>query len=144
MNHSSIEFVPMPENAGQQGRRFFRIPVNAGESICVLIASISYPVADISLGGVSLLLEDDQAFQIGEKLVSCQLQFAHKVLTDLTGRVVHRSAPAFGSDLWQYGVQWIQMKDSQKNELEQMLTQLKKSVLASSKTPLPEETDEER
>ncbi len=144
MNHSSIEFVPMPEDAGQQVRRFFRVPPVTGESISVQIASVSYPVSDISLGGVSILLKDNQAFQIGADLPGCKLHFKKIVLSDLTGRITHCSPSAQDSDLWQFGIQWIHMKESQKKALEQILIQLKKSALALSKTALPEETDEER
>ncbi|MEE4363175.1 MAG: PilZ domain-containing protein [Desulfotignum sp.] len=144
MNHSSIEFVPMPEDAGQQIRRFFRVPLDTGESISVLIASVSYPVSDISLGGISILLEDNQAFEIGADLPGCKLHFKKTVLSDLTGRIRHCSPSARGSDLWQFGIQWLHVKESQKKALEQILLQLKKSALALSKTALPEETDEER
>jgi len=144
MNHSSIEFVPMPEEAGQQVRRFYRVPLETGESISVLIASVSYPVSDISLGGVSILLEDNQTFEIGADLPGCKLYFKKTVLSDLTGQIRHCSPSARGSDLWQFGIQWVHMKESQKKSLEQILTQLKKSALALSQTALPEETDEER
>ncbi|HKL00021.1 MAG TPA: PilZ domain-containing protein [Desulfotignum sp.] len=144
MNQSSIEFVSMPEESGQQVRRFFRVPLDPDESISVHIASAAYPVSDISLGGVSILLEDNQKFQIGANLSDCKLQFRNAVLSDLTGRVRHCSPSIRDNDLWQFGIQWVHMNDSQKKALEQILIQLKKSALARSKTTLPEETDEER
>lgn len=144
MNHSSIEFVPMPEDTGQQERRFFRVPLDTDESISVHIASVSYPVSDISIGGISIILEDNQAFQIGADLPCCRLDFKDTELSDLTGRIRHCSPCDVGSGLWQFGIQWVRMTDSQKKALEQILLQLKKRALALSKRSLPEETDEEK
>ncbi|HKJ99288.1 MAG TPA: PilZ domain-containing protein [Desulfotignum sp.] len=143
MNDSSIELAPMPEDAGQQVRRSFRVPVDPEEPVSVVIDEISYPVSDISLDGISFSVEDNQRFESGQTLSSCRLQCKNFVLTDLEAQVVHCSFPAQGSDLWQLGIQWVHMKNSEKKELEQMLTRLKKNALAKSRTSGPDHPGEE-
>lgn len=143
MNHSSIELAPMPEDAGQKVRRAFRVPVDPEEPVYVVIAAISYPVSDISLDGISFSVEDNQRFETGQTLSPCRLQFKNSVLTDLEAQVVHCSFSAQDSELWQFGIRWLHMKNSRKKELEQMLTRLKENALAKSKASGPEQTGEE-
>ncbi|MCA1787277.1 MAG: PilZ domain-containing protein [Desulfobacteraceae bacterium] len=129
MNHSTIEFTPVPEDVDQPVRHFFRVPVKERESIFVLISSISYPVSDLSQEGVGILVENNQAFQIGETLFPCQLHLKDTQLKDMTGKVVHCSVQ--DSDFWQFGIQWINLESSQKKVLEQVFSRLKNRVLAS-------------
>jgi c-di-GMP-binding flagellar brake protein YcgR len=129
MNHSTIEFTPVPEDVDQPVRHFFRVPVKEKESIFVLISSISYPVSDISQEGIGILVENNQAFHIGETLFPCQLHVKDTQLKDMTGKVFHCSVRDSG--FWQFGIQWINLENSQKKELEHVLSGLKKRVLAS-------------
>lgn len=143
MNHSSIELAPMPEDGGQKVRRSFRIPLDPDDAVYIVIGTISYPVSNISPGGVGFSVQDNQRFEAGEILSPCRLQFKNFELTDLKAQVVHCSFSAQGSDLWQFGIQWLDMKNSRKKELEEMLVRLKTHALAKSRTSAPEQTGEE-
>jgi c-di-GMP-binding flagellar brake protein YcgR len=127
MSHSTIEFLPVPEDLAHQVRQTFRVPVSEKESISAVISSIAYPVSDIGLGGIGILVEDNQTFEIGDPLDGCRLNFKDTRLTDLTGKIVHCAFHDNG--LWQFGIQWIDLADSQKKILEQELSRLKKQVL---------------
>jgi hypothetical protein len=129
MSHSTIEFLPVPEDPANQVRLSFRVPVSERESIFATISSISYPVSDIGLKGIGVLVEDNQRFEVGDQLDACQLNFKDTRLTDLTGKIVHCAIHDDG--LWQFGIQWIGLLDSQEKILEQQLSRLKKQVLAS-------------
>ncbi|MCF8091867.1 MAG: PilZ domain-containing protein [Desulfotignum sp.] len=142
MNHSTIELSPVPEDKDPEVRHAFRVPVHEKFAVQAVISSVFHPVSDISPEGIGILLKDNQAFHINETLASCQLHFNDIRLTDLTGKVIHCSGR--GNDLWQFGIQWVNLKNSQKKELESLFFRLKKQVLGSTHTPVPENADEEK
>ncbi len=129
MSHSTIEFFPVPEESENPVRQAFRVPVGEKEPISAIVSSITCPVSDIGLGGIGILVEDNQAFAVGDLLDACQLNVKDTRLTELTGKVVHCAIHDTG--LWQFGIQWIDLSESQKTMLEQELARLKKQVLAS-------------
>jgi hypothetical protein len=129
MSHSTIEFLPVPEDPAHQVRHSFRVPVSEKEPVSAIISSIAYPVSDIGPGGIGILVEDNQVFAVGDPLEDCRLNFKDTRLTDLTGKIVHCAFHDQG--LWQFGIQWIDLTDSQEKILEQELSRLKKQVLAS-------------
>lgn len=136
MRQPTIEFSAVPEDTAQHSRQFFRVPVNEDHVVSILISDIGHRISEISQTGVGLLLEDNQAFEVGEHLYSCRLQYDDICLTDLTGEIVHCSPH---EDLWKFGIQWIKMSDSQKQQMEDLLSRLKKRVIASTQPSVPEE-----
>ncbi len=120
----------------QQLRQFFRVPVNEEHVVSILISDIGYRVSEINQTGIGLLLENNQTFEVGERLDSCRLHFDNISLIDLTGKIVHCS-PC--EDLWKFGIQWIGMNDSQKQQMEDLLSRLKKRVMASLQLSVSEQ-----
>ena len=129
MSHSTIEILPVPEDPAHQVRQSFRVPVNEKESISATISSIFYPVSDIGLEGIGILVEDNQIFEVGDQFDDCRLNFSDTRLSGLTGKIVHCTIHDGG--LWQFGILWVDLSDSQKKMLEQELSRMKKQVLAS-------------
>jgi hypothetical protein len=129
LSHSTIEILPVPEDPAHWVRQNFRVPVSEKESISATISSISYHVSDIGLEGIGILVQDNQIFEVGDQLDACQLNFGDTRLSDLTGKIVH--CAIHDGSLWQFGIHWIDLLDSQEKILEQQLIRLKKQVLPS-------------
>lgn len=136
MHQPTIEFSAVSDDTAQHSRRFYRVPVNEDYVVSFFISDIGHRVSEISQTGIGLLLENNQTYEVGERLESCRLHFDDIRLNDLTGRIVHCSPH---DDLWKFGIQWTDMSDSQKQQMESLFSKLKKRVIASIPPSMPKE-----
>jgi c-di-GMP-binding flagellar brake protein YcgR len=138
---TTIEFSVLPDDTAPHLRHFYRVPVhNEKHAVSIFISEIGYKVSDISHTGIGLLVEDSQTFEVGERLEACRLQFDEIDLTGLTGKIVHCS-PHEG--FWKFGIQWMDMTDVSKQEMDTLLARLKEKVMVSSQSVL-EDTGREK
>ena len=136
MHQPTIEFSAVSDDTAQHSRRFYRVPFNEDTVVSFFISDIGHRVSEISQTGIGLVLENNQTYEVGERLESCRLHFDDIRLNDLTGRIVHCSPH---DDLWKFGIQWIDMSDSQKQQMESLFSRLKKRVIASIPPAMPKE-----
>ena len=136
MGQPTIEFSSIPDDTAQHSRQFFRVPVNEDHFVSIYISNVGYRVSEISQTGAGLLLEDNQAFEIGEHTYPCCMQYEDICLADLTGQIVHCS---LYEGFWKFGLQWIGMNDSQKKQMACLLDKLKKHVMVSLQPSEPEQ-----
>jgi c-di-GMP-binding flagellar brake protein YcgR len=139
MGHSTIEFSVLPDDTDPHLRHFYRVPVHNGKhAVSIFITEVGYRVSDISHTGIGLLLEDSQAFEVGEHIEACRLQFDEIVLTGLTGKIVHCSPLEV---FWKFGVRWIDMTGAHKQQMDTLLSRLKINKMISLQPSVPEDAD---
>jgi c-di-GMP-binding flagellar brake protein YcgR len=132
MKDESIEFElnSAEKESAEPVRQFFRVPVSDKESIQVLIKQKKYSVTDISLGGVRISPDNPFDPESGEILPDCELILTQARLSGLTGKVIHRSSSEFGPS--QYGIQWLDIKISQRETLDEIILQMKNRALGNN------------
>lgn len=135
MKQSTIEFSALSDDPNPNLRRFFRVPVYGERDVSFRVSDIGYPVLEISQAGISMVLDDNQTFEVGERIDACRLAFDDIVLTGMTGKIVHCSPH---ENQWKFGIQWMGFDDSQKGRMDELVSRLKKRVLAFSHPSLPE------
>lgn len=137
MGQSSIEFSALPGDTDPHLRHFFRMPVHdENKSASVFISDVGYRISEISQTGIGVIVENNQTFEIDDRLEGCRLQFDEMVLTGLTGKIVHCSSH---ENSWKFGIQWVDMRNVHIQQMESLLSRLKKQVMASSQPSVPEE-----
>jgi len=129
MNTQSIEFDNIEEDSSLPDvvRKSFRVPVEDSKKVWVVIHNRRYPVRDICLGGIGIILEDNTVFAIEQTLKNCELYIYNTSIKDLNGRVIH-----FSSNLekeLQCGIQWIDMKESTASQISKIVLKMKEQLL---------------
>ncbi len=107
----------------------------------VFISDIGFRISEISQTGIGVIVENNQTFEVGERLEACRLQFDELVLPGLTGKIVHCS---FHDDFWKFGIQWVNMTHAHKQQMEALHSRLKKQLMASSQPSVPEDAGTEK
>lgn len=133
MNSSSIELDKIKEDTPIPKiiRTSFRVPVEDGKNIWVLIHNTRYAIQDICAGGISITVRDQSAFLIDQALLNCELNYFDIVIKNLNGRIVHISA-ALDQD-WKYGIQWTDLKKDSSDRILSIVKELKEQVLGKDK-----------
>jgi hypothetical protein len=129
MNYPSIEFDRIKEDSPLPKivRKSFRVPVEDRHNIWVLINDTRYPLQDICLDGIGIMVKDSLAFFVEQPLLSCELNCFDISIKNLNGRIVHVSA-ALGQD-WIYGIQWTGLEKEASDRISTIVCKLKEQLL---------------
>ena len=129
MNNESIEFQSITDDPSlpKVVRKAFRVPVEETQKAWVLIDETHYPVLDICLGGISIAIQDNSAFNVGQQLAQCELNLFDESIKGLTGRVVHFSSTR--EQEWKYGIQWVDMEKETASLLATIISRMKVQLL---------------
>jgi hypothetical protein len=135
MNSQSIEFdrvkadSPLPEIV----RKSFRIPVEDQKNIWIMINAIPYPIQDICIDGLSIMVKDNLTFFVDQKVSNCELHYFDTALQNLNGRIVHIST-ALGQD-WKYGVHWEGLEKGASDRILSIVCEMKAQLLKKDQGP---------
>lgn len=130
----SIEFQDIKKEAQplEIVRKSFRVPVEEDGDIQVIIANQTFQVTDISLIGVSILCKQGQTLTVSQIYKGCELVTPDGKIQDLDGKVIHfSSAPG---KKWNNGIQWIDLSDDAKAEINALVASRKEKLLKSQDT----------
>ena len=129
MNDESIDFQKIMENTTlpEIVRKSFRVPVEDTENAWVVINEIRYPVLDICLDGIGIVLEDNSVFTIEQTLINCELNIDGESIKDLNGKVVHFFSRR--KNEWQCGIQWIAMEKRTADQISEIVSKKKEQLL---------------
>lgn len=105
-------------------RKTFRISLEPADNLSVTINSKVFSIYDISSTGVSILIESDTVFYIGQHFQGCRLNLPGSQLNHLEAYGVHCS-PGMGGK-WLYGLQWINVDSNGQTAIDKAVETLKK------------------
>ncbi|WP_041279398.1 hypothetical protein [Desulfobacula toluolica] len=129
MNDQSIEFGKIKDDSTlpEIVRKSFRVPVKDSQNVWVKIHNKKYPVLDICLDSIGIVLEDKSAFTIDQILKSCELNIFDLKIKDLNGRIVHFSLSP--SKHWHCGIKWMDIKQKIADQISKIVAKMKEQVL---------------
>jgi hypothetical protein len=124
----SVEFYPVEDDELllQFSRAYFRIRVAEKDGFTFKYNGLHSPLADISIGGISLLSEPAAAMMLGDIVENCELCIDGELFNGLCGRVVHHSLDAGGRTVT--GIQWLDVDPLTVQRFKAGLTRLRKRV----------------
>lgn len=136
MNNPSIEFQNITDDPSlpKVVRKAFRVPIEETQTAWVLIDEQQYPVLDICLGGISIAIQDNLAFNVGQQLVQCELTLFDASIKGLNGRVVHFSSNR--EQEWKYGIQWMDINKETASLLSTIISRMKEQLLKQDNNSL--------
>jgi hypothetical protein len=131
----SLEFhaVESDEQLVEFSRSSFRVRVADHDNFFLQFGSLSIPLADISIGGVSLILDEATAMALGDIICNCELTAEGSRFSGLSGRVVHHSLDGQGRTVT--GVQWLDLNPITVKRFQATLTELRERVFKRDKSP---------
>lgn len=129
MNDQSIEFQKIKQDSAlpENVRKTFRVPVEEKKNVWVVINDKRYPVQDICLDGIGIVLENDLSFIVGQGLLNCELNIFNVLIKKLNGQIVHLTS-AKGKKL-QCGIQWIDMEKGIADKIFKIVSKMKEQLL---------------
>ena len=139
MNDQSIEFQKImgDKTLPEIVRKSFRIPVEDTEDVWVVIDKSRYPVLDICLDGIGIVLENNSVFTIEQALLNCELNIYGESIKDLNGKVVHFFSRRKKD--WQCGIQWIDMEKRTADQISKIFFKMKEQLLKENNIPFDQE-----
>ncbi len=125
----SIEFQNTGKDPDQLDivRKSFRVPLEKGDDIKVMIAGTLYRVADISVSGVSIACNDADPLSVSQVYTNCELQHAEGVITGLTAKIIHFTSSIDKS--WLNGLQWVDLEIAAEKEISALVKIRKEKLL---------------
>jgi hypothetical protein len=134
-SEESLEFhaVESDEQLVEFSRSSFRIRVADRNGFFLRLGSLCIPLADISIGGVSLMLDKETAMELGDIISNCELSAEDTRFSGLSGRVVHHSLDAHGRTVT--GIQWLDLNPVTVRRLQVTLTDLRRRVFDQQRAP---------
>ena len=124
----SLEFcaVESDEQLVEFSRASYRVRVATREGFYLQFGCLSLPLADISIGGVSLVSNSETAMGLGDIICNCDLMVEDDCFKGLNGRVVHHSIDCDGNTIT--GIQWLNLSTILVNRFQTKLQHLRKHV----------------
>jgi hypothetical protein len=124
----SLEFyaVESDDELVEFSRASFRVRVVDREGFSLRFGTLSMSLADISIGGVSLLSGDTTAMALGDIISNCELTVEGEHFSGLNGRVVHHSLDGSGRTVT--GIQWLDLNPITVKRFQTVLAGLRKQV----------------
>lgn len=127
---STIEFEEISEGRQLESvRKSFRVAVQ-NDIIKATIEGKTYPVTDISPGGISILCEKKQGFAVDQIFSGCELFIPGDTIKSLSARVVHMTLAS--PENFQVGIQWQNLSDDDLTKIALTVSELKKALLSES------------
>lgn len=129
MNSQSIEFDKINQESAIPKiiRKSFRVPIEDSKNVWVVIQGRQYPVKDICLDGIGIVLEEYSLFSIDQTIKNCELTIFNVSIKNLNGRVVHLSLN-LGKEL-QCGIQWVDMEEKAADQISKIVLKMKEQLL---------------
>jgi len=129
MNNQSIEFDKINEDPSLPKiiRKSFRVPIEDNENAWAVINAKRYPIQDISMEGIGIVLDDTSAFSIEQTFTHCELNIFNASIKELNGRVVHLSSDL--GKVLQCGIEWIDLKEKMADEISTVVQNMKNRLL---------------
>lgn len=124
----SLEFhaVESDEQLVEFSRSSFRVRVADRKNFFLQFGSLCIPLADISIGGVSLILDQESAMALGDIICNCELTAEDARFGGLSGRVVHHSLDGQGRTVT--GIQWLDLNPIMVKRFQTTLAELRERV----------------
>ena len=124
----SLEFyaVESDEQLVEFSRSTFRVPVADREGFYLRFGSLSLRLADVCIGGVSLVSDNTTAMTLGDIICNCELLLEDERFSGLNGRVVHHSLDGSGSTIT--GIQWLDLNQQTVKRFQATLKYLRKHL----------------
>ena len=124
----SLEFYTLQndDQLVEFSRSSFRVRVAERENFFLQFGELNIPLADISIGGISLLTNSETAMALGDILCNCELTLGEEHFSGLIGRVVHHSLD--GSGRMVTGIQWLDLNPMTLNRLQDLLSQMRQGI----------------
>jgi hypothetical protein len=124
----SLEFyaVETDDELVEFSRASFRVRVAERQGFSLRFGSLSMPLADISIGGISVLSERETALSLGDIISNCELTVEGELFSGLNGRVVHHSLDGSGRTVT--GIQWLDLNPITVKRFQTTLAELRKQV----------------
>ncbi len=129
MNNQSIEFDKVNEDPSLPKiiRKSFRVPIEDDENAWAVINAKRYPIRNISLEGVGIVLDDTSVFSIEQTFTHCELNIFNASIKELNGRVVHLSSDL--GKVLQCGIEWIDLEEQLTDEILTIVQNMKDKLL---------------
>jgi len=127
-SEESLEFhaLESDDQLVEFSRASFRVRVADREGFFIHFGMRRIPLADISIGGVSLLSDKDTAMALGDIISNCELTVENELFSGLNGRVVHHSLDGNGRTIT--GIQWLDVNPITIKRFQETLARLRKCV----------------
>jgi c-di-GMP-binding flagellar brake protein YcgR len=124
----SVEFYPVEDDEQllQFSRAYFRVRVADKNGFTIKINNLKSPLADISIGGVSLLADPAAVIRLGDVIEDCEICMDGDLFSGLCGRIVHHSLDASGRTVT--GIQWLDVDPLTVKRFKTCLTRLRRRV----------------
>ncbi len=133
MNEQSIEFQHMEDPLSPKiMRKSFRIPVEPSDSMEVILEKSSYKILDISIDGISFMIDDGPVFAVDQSVSNCELKLGETVIQGLTGAIVHFSQNPGEEAGGSYGLKWIEPAPDQLKAISDIFSEIKKDYLSKT------------
>lgn len=108
-------------------RSSFRIPIEDSQNAWVKIDNKEFPIRDICLEGIGIILDKPDGFNVADVKKDCELKLYDTHIKDLNGRIVHFSLNS-GKD-WQCGIQWLSVNEESAQKIFNAVLKLKVELL---------------
>ncbi|MCP3875619.1 MAG: hypothetical protein GY699_21000 [Desulfobacteraceae bacterium] len=129
MNDTPLDFQKSKKDPSlpEIVRKEFRVPVEDKGDVWVVINKQQYPVSDICFDGISITIESKLEFTVDQSLPNCELYIFNSIFKNLNGQIIHLTARK--GNIWQYGINWIEMEENTAKEISNIVTSMKVKLL---------------
>ncbi len=136
-DQSSGEFIEFEEIDGELlsasvARKTFRIPIIGKPGFSLITGGKFYPLANISVSGLGVLVDSESSFFLGQVLNDCKLILLKNSIKGLQGKIVYCSADVSGKRLC--GVKWLHPDPRNSKKIEAVLLALKKKMFGNNQS----------
>lgn len=131
LKDGTLEFQELPDEGipcspEPSARTSYRVQFAGRKNVFLDFQSRSYPLLDLSEGGVCIALEPNKSMALDGFLSHCNLVLEDDVFTGLEGRVVHYSLGSNGE--WTCGIEWLNLKPTDAERMTPFIETMRKEI----------------